>query len=251
MKRLLSISTGLGLCLIGMAAQAAPAGEMAPMAHQHPASNQAPAGKKVPAGDMAPMAHHHSAGNQAPADHKVSAGDLVAAADKVPRVGQNCHGTNGDSTSATFPRLNGQRAGYIAAQLKKFRSHSRDDPHAMAYMWGMAAQLDDNAIAGIASYLASKTPTQAQTGGSLAAEGQKIYMDGVKAANVPSCTACHGGHGEGNGEEPRLAGQHADYLKKQLEDFRSLVRTNTIMHANTKDMTDHQIKSVVSWLANG
>jgi cytochrome c553 len=121
----------------------------------------------------------------------------------------------------------------------------------LTYRWGMAAQLNDNAIAGIASYLASKKPTQTQTGGSLAAEGQKIYIDGVKANNVPSCVSCHGDHGEANGEEPRLAGQHADYLKKQLEDFRSLVRTNTIMHANTKAMTDREIEAVVSWLANG
>ncbi|MGZ5922808.1 MAG: c-type cytochrome, partial [Rhizomicrobium sp.] len=59
-----------------------------------------------------------------------------------------------------------------------------------------------------------------------------------------------GDHGEGMGEFPRLAGQHADYLKKQLEDFRALVRTNDIMHTNTKDMTDREIESVVSWLAN-
>jgi cytochrome c553 len=174
----------------------------------------------------------------------------AAAASKVTTVCQNCHGPNGDSTSATFPRLNGQQSGYIAAQLKTFRSHSRDDPHAMAYMWGMASQLDDASIIGIANYLARQKPTEAQTGGSLAAAGKNVYMNGVEADNVPPCAACHGDHGEGNGEMPRLAGQHADYLKKQLEDFRSLVRTNDIMHANTKNMTDRDIESVVSYLAN-
>ena len=172
------------------------------------------------------------------------------AADRVTKVCQNCHGPNGNSTSATFPRLNGQQADYLTSQLKKFRSHSRDDPHAMAYMWGMAAQLDDNAIAGVASYLAAQKPTAPQTGGTLSAEGKKIYMEGVEADHVPPCAACHGDNGEGNGEFPRLAGQHADYLKKQMEDFRSLVRTNDIMHANTKDMTDREIEAVVSFLAN-
>jgi len=226
MKKTLSVSTILGLCMVGAAGLAAPAADQAPTAHQHPADNKAPAGNKVPAGDQA------------------------SAADKVTRVCQNCHGPNGDSTSATFPRLNGQQAAYIVAQLKKFRSHSRDDPHAMAYMWGMASQLDDNSIAGIASYLSKQKPTAPQTGGSRAAEGKKVYMNGVEADNVPPCAACHGEHGDGNGEVPRLAGQHADYLKKQLEDFRSLVRTNDIMHANTKDMTDRDIESVVSYLAN-
>lgn len=179
-----------------------------------------------------------------------TAADQAAAADRVTKVCQNCHGPNGNSTSATFPRLNGQQADYLTSQLKKFRSHSRDDPHAMAYMWGMAAQLDDNAIAGVASYLAAQKPTAPQTGGTLSAEGEKIYMEGVEADHVPPCAACHGDNGEGNGEFPRLAGQHADYLKKQMEDFRSLVRTNDIMHANTKDMTDREIEAVVSFLAN-
>jgi hypothetical protein len=62
--------------------------------------------------------------------------------------------------------------------------------------------------------------------------------------------ACHGDQGEGNGEIPRLAGQHTDYLKTQLEDFRSLVRNNDVMHANTKDMTNREIEAVVSYLAN-
>lgn len=176
--------------------------------------------------------------------------DNAAAQSLTTRVCQNCHGPNGNSISATFPRLNGQQADYIAGQLKKFRSHSRDDPHAMAYMWGMAAQLDDDTIAGIATYLSHQTPTLPQTGGALAGEGRKIFMEGVEADNVPPCAACHGDHGEGNGEFPRLAGQHADYLKKQMEDFRSLVRNNDIMHTNTKDMTDREIEAVVSFLAN-
>ena len=46
------------------------------------------------------------------------------------------------------------------------------------------------------------------------------------------------------------AGQHGDYLKVQLENFRSLLRTNQVMHANTKDMTDSEIEAVVSYLAN-
>ena len=52
----------------------------------------------------------------------------------VKRVCENCHGPDGNSVSATFPRLNGQQADYIVAQLKGFRGHNRGDPHAMAYM---------------------------------------------------------------------------------------------------------------------
>jgi cytochrome c553 len=168
----------------------------------------------------------------------------------IKRVCANCHGPDGNSTSATFPRLNGQQASYLTAQLKNFRGHSRGDPHAMAYMWGMAAPLSDEQMSDIAKYLSSRKPTEPQKGGALADEGRKIYADGVDANNIPACGACHGDHGEGNGTIPRLAGQHADYLKTQLEDFRSLLRNNEVMHANTKDMTNHQIEAVVSYLAN-
>ena len=168
---------------------------------------------------------------------------------KVTTVCQNCHGANGDSVSSTFPRLNGQQAEYIVAQLKNFRSHSRDDPHAMAYMWGMASQLDDATITAVAKYLAAQTPTPAQSGGGLAELGRAIFTDGVPSHSIPPCSACHGDHGEGAAEIPRIAGQHADYLKHQLEDFRSRVRENQVMHANTKDMTDSEIAAVVSFLA--
>ncbi len=173
-----------------------------------------------------------------------------AAEAKATSTCQDCHGPKGDSVSATFPRLNGQQADYIAAQLKNFRDHSRSDPHAQAYMWGMASQLDDSIIAELAKYYAAQTPTPPQSGGDLAAEGKKIYMNGAAVQNVPSCAGCHGAHGEGNSIIPRLAGQHADYLKKQLEAFRSTLRENDIMHANTKDMTDSQIEALVSYLAN-
>jgi cytochrome c553 len=180
------------------------------------------------------------------ASNKITA----AALSKVQTVCQDCHGPNGNSAVATFPRLNGQQADYIAAQLKNFRSHSRGDPHAQAYMWGMASQLDDQISAAIAKYYADQKATPPQTGGTLAAEGKKIFMEGVAAHGVPPCAACHGDHGEGTGETPRLSGQHADYLKIQLEAFRSLLRDNQVMHANTKDMTDSEIEAVVSYLAN-
>lgn len=173
-----------------------------------------------------------------------------ATLNKVTTVCQNCHGPKGDSVSGTFPRLNGQQEKYIEEQLKNFRDHNRGDPHAMAYMWGMAAQLDDALVAGIAKYYAEQKPTPPQTGGALAAQGKLIFTNGVVEHNIPPCAACHGDHGEGDGDVPRIAGQHADYLKHQLEAFRALLRENQVMHANTKDMTDSEIEAIVSYLAN-
>ncbi len=163
---------------------------------------------------------------------------------------QNCHGPLGNSVSATFPRLNGQQADYIAAQLKNFRDHSRSDPHARAYMWGMASQLNDAAIDALAHYYANQKPTVPQIGGTLAEQGAAIFKNGVEAQNIPACQSCHGEHAEGAGVIPRLAGQHADYLRKQLEAFRSSLRESDVMHVESKDMTDSQIEALVSYLGN-
>lgn len=168
----------------------------------------------------------------------------------VTSVCQNCHGPQGNSVVSTFPRLNGQTAAYIATELKDFRDHKRSDPHARAYMWGMAAQLDDATIDDLAAYFAAQKPTDPQKGGALAAEGKQIFADGVPAQNIPPCAACHGDHGEGNATIPRIAGQHAYYLKSQLEAFRSTLRESDVMHTNTENMTDRQIEALVSYLAN-
>lgn len=173
-----------------------------------------------------------------------------AAVTMAKTVCQNCHGVDGNSESSTFPRLNGQQEKYIIAQLKNFRDHERADPHARAYMWGMASQLDDDTIAGLAKYFSEQKPTAPQKGGALASEGKAIYDNGAAAEDVPACQACHGDHGEGNDVIPRIAGQHSEYLKSQLEAFRSTLRANDIMHANTKNMTDHQIEALASYLAN-
>jgi len=59
--------------------------------------------------------------------------------------------------------------------------------------------------------------------------------------SIPACAGCHGARGEGNGTFPRLAGQHADYVVKQLVVFQ---RTDerpegaimkTVAHALTED----------------
>ena len=96
----------------------------------------------------------------------------TAAESKVMSVCQKCHGPQGDSVSPIFPRLNAQQADYIVAQLKSLRIHKRKDTRAQ-YMGGIARELDDTMMAGLAKYFAGQKPTQPQTGGALAAEGEK------------------------------------------------------------------------------
>jgi cytochrome c553 len=62
------------------------------------------------------------------------------------------------------------------------------------------------------------------------------------AAATPPCEACHGAHGEGMAAAhvPRIAGQSADYLKKQLDDYAAGTRDNPIMANFAKALSEQQ-----------
>lgn len=64
-----------------------------------------------------------------------------------------CHGPSGAGIPVLFPRLGGQYAEYVAAQLQAFRSGARaNDPNGM--MRGVAAHLTDGQIKALAEYVA-------------------------------------------------------------------------------------------------
>jgi cytochrome c553 len=179
------------------------------------------------------------------------ADDKSAALDLIRRECSTCHGAQGVSTASTFPKLATQQAPYLEAQLKAFRDRSRADPHAQAFMWGMAAQLTDSVITEIAIYFASQPPPKgASANPAEIAAGKKMYEDGIEAQHVAACQTCHGKNAEGNGPFPRLAGQHRSYLERQLGAFASNLRANAIMHENAKDLTALQISQLAAFLSS-
>jgi len=188
-------------------------------------------------------------GAQAP---KSVAAPVATAQVDIPgtiHVCSSCHGPEGRSVSSTFPRLAGQQKDYLVAQLQAFRDKTRADPRAKTYMWGMAARLSDPLIAGIADYYSRQKPVAGSPDNSPdAAAGAKIYADGIAAASVPACKACHGDHAEGNSVIPRLAGQHRGYIEAQLEAFVSNARANEVMHDNSKGLTVEQIRDVAAYV---
>jgi cytochrome c553 len=160
-----------------------------------------------------------------------------------------CHGGNGQSVSPTFPNLAAQSASYLSLQLHAFKDQSRADPDAQAFMWGMAAHLDDAQIDALAQHFTSQPPAPGVPGNrALVAAGKSIYTTGIPARQVPPCATCHGPMGEGNGPFPRLAGQHAPYLLKQLLVIQSVLRTAPVMHGVIKDLTRPQMEAVTTYL---
>ncbi len=177
--------------------------------------------------------------------------EKVSEPDIVKKECSTCHGARGISVAPTFPHLAAQQPAYLEAQLKAFRDRSRADPHAQAFMWGMAAQLTDDTIAEIAKYFAAQpAPRGSRANGSEVAAGKQIFENGITAQHVPACQACHGPTAQGNGPFPRLAGQHRDYLEKQLEAFAANLRANPIMHESSKNLTARQISEVAAYLSS-
>jgi cytochrome c553 len=64
------------------------------------------------------------------------------------------------------------------------------------------------------------------------------------AAEAPAapCEACHGAHGEGMAAAhvPRIAGQSAEYLKKQLDNYADRTRDNPVMTNFAKALSEQQ-----------
>jgi cytochrome c553 len=160
-----------------------------------------------------------------------------------------CHGLNGRSVAPTFPILAAQTAPYIELQLHAFKDQTRADPDAQAYMWGMASQLDDASISGLAAYFSKQSAAAGKSGNAtLIAQGKQIFVEGVPGRQIPACATCHGAQAQGNGPFPRLAGQHAPYLLKQLLVIQSVLRTAPVMHGVIKDLTRDQMQAVVAYL---
>jgi cytochrome c553 len=160
-----------------------------------------------------------------------------------------CHGLNGRSVAPTFPNLAAQTAPYIELQLHAFKDQTRADPDAQAYMWGMASQLNDASISALAAYFSKQSAAAGKSGtATLIAQGKQIFMEGVPGRQIPACASCHGAQAQGNGPFPRLAGQHAPYLLKQLLVIQSVLRTAPVMHGVIKDLTRDQMQAVVAYL---
>ena len=160
-----------------------------------------------------------------------------------------CHGLSGRSVSPTFPILAAQTAPYVELQLHAFKDQTRADPDAQAYMWGMASQLDDASISALAAYFSKQSAAEGKSGNAtLIAQGKQIFVEGVPGRQIPACASCHGAQAQGNGPFPRLAGQHAPYLLKQLLVIQSVLRTAPVMHGVIKDLTRDQMQAVVAYL---
>jgi cytochrome c553 len=160
-----------------------------------------------------------------------------------------CHGKTGTNTVPKFPVLAAQNANYLVTQLKAFHAQTRGDSDAIAYMWGMAAELDEPSMTALAGYYSAQK-SQPGSGDSSAeiSTGKDIYQHGIASEGVPACSTCHGPDAHGLKDFPRLAGQHAQYILKQLGSFQSNMRNVAIMHGVAQNLRLPQMEAVAAYL---
>lgn len=185
------------------------------LAQQTQSSNQKP---PVSNANQAPSGKEKAPPPPSAAEPKMTAagaltGDPKLGASKVA-VCSACHGPNGNSTVAQYPKLAGQNETYIVTELSQFDDGARQNP----IMHGFASQLTNKDMHDIGAYYAEQKTSPGIADQTQVKVGQKIYREGDAKAGVPACMACHGPDGAGNpgAGYPHLAGQHAQYIVKVL-----------------------------------
>lgn len=132
----------------------------------------------------------------------------------------SCHGAEGVSNSPQYPILAGQEFYYIYVQLKDFKSGLRSND----IMSPIAAQLEKEDMKLLAKYFSEQEwPVVQEQGDASSSNNSKA----LAAINSGQCVACHLSGFEGDSRVPRLAGQHTEYLRKTMFDFKSKARNNS------------------------
>ena len=153
-----------------------------------------------------------------------------------------CHGANGNSTLSAFPILAGLNMRYVYLQLKDFKEGRRHDPN----MDALVANLTREDMLDLGAFFAA----QKQGNNGFKPDPQKATRGRAKADET-LCSMCHLGELAGQNEIPRVAGQHYDYIVKQLKDFKAMRRTNDAgnMTSVSKTLSDEDIESLGHYAA--
>ena len=181
---------------------------------------------------------------------EILVGDAEAGAGKVAMCAA-CHGPDGNSPSADFPKIAGLGERYLYKQLADIKEGNR----VVVQMTGMLDNFDEQDLRDIAAHYDAQThaPGVAENA-ELVARGEAIYRGGDLATGLPACTGCHSPTGLGNDPAgyPLLSGQHAKYIATQLTNFREGERQNDgeamIMKTIASRLSNQDIEAVSAYI---
>lgn len=202
--------------------------------------------------------HHRPDVAWTPASLRVVLADMPkgdAANGKALHTGMfcaSCHGAAGESLSASWPSLSGQRAEYTYKMLLDYQSGLRKEDARAGLMNVVSTLLSKQDMADLAAFYAAQ-PLPAASHVADAATSQMIRR-GEPSRLVTPCASCHGLHGQGGiNETPALAGLSRDYFIRTMQHFREGTRHNDsvqAMRAFAKPLTDAEIISLADYYAS-
>ncbi len=188
-------------------------------------------------------------------------GDAAAGAQKNAQC-IGCHGIVGYRASFPqvyrVPKLAGQSATYLALALSAYRLGDRKNPT----MRAVAGSLSDQDIEDLAAFYAQQNsahsaPQSAPAPSAAAATPKPVELPAALQAKLSTCVACHGvdfNHAP-DPANPRLAGQHPDYLQVALKAYRAdkkplIGRSHAVMNSMAAMLTDAEVKQVADFLGS-
>lgn len=177
-------------------------------------------------------------------------GDPVAGKSKSSLC-QSCHGQLGLSLEELIPHLAGQYSRYIEKQLHNFQSGARKSQ----IMSTIAATLNDADMDDIAAYFASQEKMQGGGWGNNTV-AKNLFLKGDMSRNIQPCASCHGTNGKGKAPDiatfPVIGGQHREYLRAQMINWRKGERTNSpngVMNKIAKSLTIPEIEALTDYIS--
>jgi cytochrome c553 len=167
--------------------------------------------------------------------------ELLKSGQQLATICASCHGDGGNSVKPDVPNLAGQNPAYLVEQLRQFA----DGRRRYEFMEGMIKALKSDEKVAIVLFYSRQSVIghKAEANPALLAKGRDIY--------TRNCWRCHAQDGHGNGTFARIAGQQPAYLNTALKRYRlgTGTRTNALMAANTKLLSDADIDAVVAYVA--
>lgn len=209
------------------------------------------------AGVLAAAIGGHATAQQAPADEAAAAKRLYMTKSCIA-----CHGKEGKKAIQDYPDVAGQKADYIAAQMKDIidgrRTGSPDasgNPRSKGMRGALVdpngnRRISDEEISQIAKWLAAIEPRKPEAPATPLTEESK-----AKAAKLyaETCEACHGKTGREPLEGfPAIAGQKRAYVAAQMKDIKSKARSNgqsEAMQGAIAEMKDEDIELLADYVS--
>lgn len=182
--------------------------------------------------------------------HAAETADAAEASAKLfaTEVCSACHGPAGRSEFSAIPNLAAQPWPYLLAKMKAFRNRAGRESEDHIDVLGLLL-IDDATQTALAHYYADQSPAPPVAGdAALIAAGERIYARGDSGRGIAACAACHGAQASGFWIFPRLAGQHAEYVERQILGFQSRLRDSRVMHGILKNISAGEVKAVAAFV---